>query len=240
MKSRVRDLVFLVVLLPAIGFGQDTPPPPPTGQSDRVASTALDETPNPHKRILWIIPNYRTYPSLANYQPLTTKEKFKIAWQDSFDRGTFVMAAAFAGEGQLSKAEPTFGQGVKGYAHYFVTSYGDLVIGDYMTEAIFPSLLHQDPRYFRRGTGSVPSRMFYAVGQIFWTHKDSGGSTFNFSELGGNAAASAISNAYYPSGRTPRDAATRWGTQIGIDMAGNVLKEFWPDIYEKLARKHHD
>ena len=32
-----------------------------------------------------------------------------------------------------------------------------------MTEVIYPSLLHQDPRYFRRGTGSVWSRVGYAA-----------------------------------------------------------------------------
>src|SRR5689334_2627246 len=118
---------------------------------------ALDSAPQPQpvtipvptsKRILWIIPNYRTYPSLKEYKPITTKEKFKIAEQDSFDRGTLFMAAAFAGEGQLTNATPEFAQGVAGYARYFAASYADLVIGDFMTESIYPSLLHQDPRYF--------------------------------------------------------------------------------------------
>ncbi|HKE24161.1 MAG TPA: hypothetical protein VKB88_17475 [Bryobacteraceae bacterium] len=228
------------LLSTGIGFAQDTTPPPAAaGKNDQTMPSAPDEAPSSHKRIFWIIPNYRTSPSLVNYRPLTAGEKFKIATQDSFDRGTVALALAFAGQSQLTKAEPSFGQGVEGYAHYFVTSYGDLVIGDYLTEAVFPALLHQDPRFFRRGTGSVPSRMLYAVGQTFWTHKDSGGSMFNFSELGGNAAAAAIGNAYYPDNRTAANAATRWATQIGVDMAGNVLKEFWPDIYDKLSRKHH-
>jgi hypothetical protein len=238
MKAGMRDLVLVSVLVTGFGFAQDTAPPKPAaGHSDRPVPNRPDET--PHKRIFWIIPNYRTYPSLTDYQPLTAGEKFKIATQDSFDRGTVALALAFAGQGQLTKAEPSFGQGVEGYAHYFVTSYGDLLIGDYMTEAMLPALLHQDPRYFRRGTGSVPSRMLYAVRQIFWIRTDSGGWMFNFSEVGGNAAAAAIGNAYYPDNRTAGNAATRWGTQIGVDMAGNILKEFWPDIYDKLSRKHH-
>jgi hypothetical protein len=210
-----------------------------TDQPDRTVSNPPAPDENPHTRIFWIIPNYRTYPSEANRTPISTRKKFGIATQDSFDRGTFILAAAFAGQGQLSKSEPSFGDGVGAYAHYFATAYSDLVIGDYMTEAIFPALLHQDPRFFRRGTGSVPSRMFYAIGQIFWTHTDSGGTMFNFSEIGGNATASAISNAYYPDSRTAANFFTRMGTQVGIDMAGNVLKEFWPDLYNKLSRKHH-
>lgn len=191
-----------------------------------------------NKRILWIIPNYRTSPSLADYAPISAKEKFRIARQDSFDPGTVVLAALFAGEAQLTNSTPEFGQGVRGYAKYFAASYTDLVIGDFMTESVYPTLLHQDPRYFRRGTGSGVSRLGYAVGQIFWTHRDGGGSQFNFSEIGGNATAVAISNAYYPGTRDARTAASKLGMQIGVDMVSNILKEFWPDLDRKFARKH--
>ncbi|MGA2595606.1 MAG: hypothetical protein ABSH09_01210 [Bryobacteraceae bacterium] len=190
------------------------------------------------KRIFGFIPNYRTSPSLVNYEPLTTSQKFKLATQDSFDRGTFVLAGAFAGEAQLTNADRSFGQGAAGYGRYYGTSLADWVIGDYMTEAVFPTLLHQDPRYFRRGTGSKWSRLRYAVGQIFWTHTDSGGTQFNYSEILGNSAAVAISNAYYPDNRTASNAVSKLGTQVGVDMASNVLKEFSPDIYRMFSRKH--
>ena len=191
-----------------------------------------------YKRLFGIIPNYRTSPSLVDYKPLTAGEKFKLATTDAFDRGTFLLAAAFAGEGQLTDANPSFGQGAKGYAHYFVTSYADWSIGDYMTEAVFPVALHQDPRYFRKGTGSAWSRLGYAAGQIFWTHTDSGGHMFNFSEIGGNAAAVAISQAYYPEGRTPGSAGGKLAVQVGVDMASNIMKEFYPDVVKLLRRKH--
>src|SRR5713101_4254321 len=161
----------------------------------RPAVTQQSENNNPpreSKRILGIIPNYRTSPSLQNYEPLTNREKFKMASRDAFDRGTFAMAALFAGEGQLSNSNRSFGQGGAGFGRYLGAAYGDLAIGDYMTEAVFPALLHQDPRYFRRGTGSGWSRFGYAMGQIFWTHRDSGHGQFNFSEILGNSTAVAI------------------------------------------------
>ncbi len=172
------------------------------------------------------------------YVPLSTGQKFKLASQDAFDRGTFVLAAAFAGEGQLTDAHPSFGQGVKGYAHRFITSYADWAIGDCMTEAIFPVILHQDPRYFRKGTGSGFQRLTYAMGQIFWTHTDSGGHMFNFSEIGGNATSAAISQAYYPDNRSAGSAASTLAIQIGVDMASNIVKEFYPDLRRFLAKKH--
>jgi hypothetical protein len=176
---------------------------------------AASDVPPEDKRIFWIIPNYRTSPSLHPYKPLLPAEKFKIATQDSFDRGTVALAALFAGESQLSNSTPAFGQGVKGYARYFGTSYADFVIGDMMTEGIYPTLLHQDPRYFRRGSGSAWSRLGSAVGQIFWTHTDSDKMQFNYSEILGNSTAVAISNAYYPNNRTAADAVSKLGTQLG-------------------------
>ena len=204
---------------------------------------ATSESPVPaeseSKRIFWIIPNYRTCPTINNFETLSAREKFTIATEDSFDRGTFALAAIFGGLGQVTNSNRSFGQGVAGYAKYYGASFADFVIGDYMTEAIYPSLLHQDPRYFRQGTGSRWSRFRYAAGQIFFTHTDSGTAQFNYSEILGNSTAVAISNAYYSNGRTASDAVSRLGTQLGVDMAANILKEFWPDIERKFRRKHH-
>lgn len=193
------------------------------------------------KRLFGIIPNYRTSPSLEDYKPLTAGEKFKVASEDAFDPGTMALAALFGAQGQLTNGNRAFGQGGKGFGRYFGSAYGDLVIGDYMTESVFPSLLHQDPRYFRRGTGSGWSRLGYAMGQVFWTHRDSGGSQFNYSEILGNSAAVAISQSYYANNRTAADATAKLSMQLGVDMTANVLKEFWPEIRRKLRSKHtHD
>ena len=214
--------------------------------SQQAALTAFTELANvdpqplplESKRILGIIPNNRTWPSLKEYKPLSAREKFEIARQDSFDRGTVILAAAFAADAQLSNANPSFGRGVQGYSRYLGASYGDFVIGNYMSEAIYPALLHQDPRYFRRGIGSKWSRLGYSVRQIFWTHTDSDRTEFNYSEIVGNSTAVAISNAYYQDNRTAADAVTKLGMQIGVDMASNVLKEFWPDVSRRFSRKH--
>ena len=237
MLHRISSCVVVFTLLASVSAGQQTAAgaagQPPADQSRKDAASQPVES----KRILGIIPNYRTFPSLQNYEPLTAGEKFKIATQDSFDRGTVALAVLFGGEGQLTNANRSFGQGAAGFGRYVGAAYGDFVIGDYMTEAVFPTLLHQDPRYFRRGTGSGWSRLEYAVRQIFWTHRDSGGMQFNYSEVIGNSTAVAISNAYYVNNRTAGDATSKLGMQLGVDMASNVLKEFWPDLERKFRRK---
>jgi hypothetical protein len=204
----------------------------------RCQQVSSDPTQAPEsKRLLGIVPNYRFSPSLKDYQPMTVQEKFKVASEDAFDRGTIGLAALFAGEGQLTNANRSFGQGGAGFSRYFGAAYGDLVIGDYMTEAVFPALLHQDPRYFRRATGSGWSRLGYAMGQIFQTYRDSGGKQFNYSEIVGNSAAVAISNSYYADNRSAGDAVSKLGMQVGVDMASNILKEFWPDLQRKFHHK---
>lgn len=202
-----------------------------------VAMRAQTASDGQSKRMFGIIPNYRTSPSLVDYKPLTAGQKFKMATKDAFDRGTFLLAAASAGEAQLTKSNPSFGDGMGAYGHYFVTAFADWSIGDYMTEAVFPTLLHQDPRYFRKGTGSATARLGYAIWQIFWTHNDSGAKTFNFSEIVGNSAAVAISQAYYPENRSGGNAVSKLGIQVGVDMASNIVKEFYPDITRRLHRK---
>jgi len=149
------------------------------------------------KRLLGIVPNYRSSPNLQNYQPITPAEKFRIASEDSLDRGPFILAGIYAAQGHRANANRSFGQGAAGFGKYFGAAYGDLVIGNYMTEAVFPTLLHQDPHYFSRRAASGWSRLRYAIGQTFRTHRDSGGMQFNYSEIVGNTAAVAISNAYY-------------------------------------------
>jgi hypothetical protein len=216
----------LLFILPLYCFGQDP-------------NQATPNQPEA-KRLFWIVPNYRTAPTIKEFERISPKQKFKIASEDAFDRGTFALAALFAGEGQLSNSNRSFGQGTAGYARYFGTAYADFAIGDFMTEGVFPSVLHQDPRYFRMGCCGGWKRLKYAAGQIFWTHTDTAKGQFNYSEILGNSAAVAISNAYYPDNRTVSNGVSKLGSQLGVDMMANVLKEFWPEISRKLSHKHPD
>jgi hypothetical protein len=207
-----------------------------TGQECNETQPAQNAHDSHH--LLWIIPNYRTSPAPTDYCSLSVREKFKLAGQDSWDRGTVALGALFAVQSQAGNSNKSFGQGTAGFAQYFGTSYGDFVIGNYMTEGVFPSLLHQDPRYFRRGTGSGWSRLGYSLAQTFVTRGDSGRIQPNYSEWLGNSAAVAISNAYYADNRTAQDAATKLVVQVGVDAAANVLKEFYPDLERMFRRKH--
>ncbi len=188
------------------------------------------------KRILFLFTNHRTTDD-SEPATLTARGKFAIAWDDATDRAIITQTFILSGIGQASDSNPSFGQGIEGYAHRFGTTYADFAIENVMTEGVFPTLLHQDPRYFRRGEGSRPSRLGYAVSRLFITRGDSGKNQFNYSEVVGAATSLAISNAYYPDSRSLGNNLGRYATQLVFDAASNVLKEFWPDLKRKLPRR---
>jgi hypothetical protein len=183
------------------------------------------------KRILWIFPNYRAVSANTQLPPLSLKEKFWLATQDSFDYSSFVSAGMIAGVGQANKSYPEFGQGAKGYGRYYWHTMADQTVGNYLTEAIVPAVTHEDPRYYTLGHGGFFKRTGYAVSRLLVTRTDSGGRTINISEVVGNGAGAGISDLYYPSReRTWTKTGQKWVTQIALDGVLNIVKEFWPDI----------
>lgn len=142
------------------------------------------------------------------------------------------------GVAQLVNSNRVFGQEVSGYGRYFAAAYGNHVLGDFMTEGVYPSLLHQDPRYFRKSNGSASSRLGYAISRVFWTQTDAGGTAFNYSRVLGTTSTVAMSSLYYAHHRDASISADALGSQLGAAMAANILKEFWPDLLRKISRKH--
>ena len=230
-------------ILPAAGFAQsdgtNEVTAPEVNQAQQPAA-AQEGSQQIDKRIFGVLPNYRTADGSAPFAPITAKRKFIIASKDSFDYPVYLTSALFAGLYQLENQNPSFGQGVKGYAKRLASSYGDQAIGNMMTEAIFPSLLHEDPRYFRIGAGGGTKwhRFGYALTRVMVVRTDKGKWDFNYSEWLGNGSAVAISNLYYPGDtRNVADNVEKLGIAVGTDAFSQVLKEFWPDIKRKLTKK---
>jgi hypothetical protein len=199
--------------------------------------TAATAAPVEDKRAYGVLPNYRTAEASAPFVALTAKQKLAIAAKDSFDGAVYPTAAIFSVIYQAENQNPSFGQGFKGYARRAGAAFGDQMIGNMMTEGFMPALMHQDPRYFRIGEGSRRYRVWYAATRVIVAPTDSNRMTFNFAEWGGNSTAVAISNLYYRDGRHWGDNAQKLLVQCGTDALSNVLKEFWPDVKRRLAKK---
>ena len=171
--------------------------------------------------------------------PLTSSEKLHVFLKDSYSPVNMVAAAFNAAIWQASQSSKEgYGQGWRAYGSRFGAAFADSESADFFQEYLFPSLLHQDPRYFRLRNGPVVRRGFYAVTRVLVTHGDNGKHQFNFSEFLGGFAAAGVSNIYYPSDqRDATDVVYRAGLGLATDAGWNLLKEFGPDISRALFHK---
>jgi len=177
------------------------------------------------QRIFGVIPNFYVVYS-HDAAPLTAKLKFRLALKASTDPVFFAANALVAGAQQAGDT-PNYGQGAKGYGQRFGASYAtgftDIMVG----EAVLPSLLHQDPRYFYQGSGTKRSRVFHALSSPFICKGDNGKWQPNYSSVGGDLAAGAVSNLYYPqSNRGTGIVFENALITTGGRMANGLVQEF--------------
>jgi Carboxypeptidase regulatory-like domain len=179
------------------------------------------------QRVLGVIPNfYVSY--VPDAAPLTPKQKFQLAWKSTIDPVSFGVTGVIAGVQQATDSFSGYGQGAQGYGKRYGASYADLVTSTFIGGALFPSIFKQDPRYFYKGTGSVRSRVLYAVVNSVRCKGDNGRWQLNYSGLLGSLASGGISNLYYPASDRSDAVLTVENTLIGIGegAAINLLQEF--------------
>ena len=228
---------------------QSTPPTTPSGSTPAPATDkskqsegekAQDRSGTSKDRLFYALPNFLTLENSGQVPPLTAGQKFKVVARGTFDYVQIPWYGFLAGISQATDSEDGFGQGAEGYGKRFGSYVADGTIENFMTGAILPSLLHEDPRYFQSGKGSFMHRTGYSMSRIFVTRTDSGHQQFNYSEVFGSALASGISTySYHPrEDRTIANAISVWGSQVGYDTITLVVKEFWPDIRRKMKKKH--
>jgi hypothetical protein len=205
------------------------PPANPTGQEDD----------NP-KRILGFIPNFQTKnDDPGNQPPLTVKEKYILALHQTVDFSAHLGNLFQAGLQQAANEQPHYGQGWGPYAERFGAAEADQATSSFFMFGFLPSVLHDDPRYFRRAKGSIWSRLTYSATRTVVTRRDSGASTFNIPVVAGFLFQQSISTIYYPpEDRSAERVFENWGTSLAFNSGYNVLKEFYPDLIHLAFRRH--
>ena len=208
-----------------------TPPENPTPQTDQAPKEK-----RPQRR--GVTSFWPAVSAADSAGKLTPGQKFRLFGFNTFNPFPIASAAAQAGLSQAFDSPEGFGQGAEGYGKRFGAAYANTATSQFFGTFLFPSILKQDPRYFRQGEGSGGSRIVYAVTRVFITRNDSGKRAPNVSFLLAAGSSAAISNLYYPAGsRQFGDAAIRFGTEYGTQAGFNLFKEFWPDIKHKLFKK---
>lgn len=203
----------------------------PAAQAQGRIDPALPPAPLIYTRTLLLFPGINTVKNPdAVLPPLTTKQKFSIFQHRTLDASLPIEALMLASASQATGYNPKYGEGPGAFAERFGSYAGSIASSSFFGDAVLPSLLHQDPRYFRKGRGSVLSRVLYAVEQEAITHSDSGRLTFNSSGLLGFGMSTALSNAWYPrSSVTFSSTMQRYAVRLGFSAALNIIREFGGD-----------
>jgi hypothetical protein len=195
------------------------------------------------QKILGVLPDYQTVTDPGHRAlPLTRKQKWSLVWKETVDPFNIVSAAMGAGMSQAGNQTPKYGNGASAFGQRFGAALADFGTQNLFSAGLLASVLHQDPRYFRRGPGySVHSRIAYALSRIVVTRQDSGKAAFNVSGIGGMLLGIGASNLYYPSASVHGSVMLgRLHTSLMGGITGNLLSEFWPDLQRKFLHKHHD
>jgi hypothetical protein len=203
-------------------------------QSPAATSGKLEEE---HARLFWILPTFSVADS-KSVRPLTTGGKFRLFVKDKTDPFTIGWVGFEAGLAQANNDFPEYGQGAAGYGKRFGAGLANETAGGFFGTFLFPSVLHQDPRYYRLGTGPFRKRLGHALIRPVLTHKDSGGRAFNWSGLLASIATSSLSNAYYPEANRGVGATfSRVAMSVPFAMIDELVNEFGPDVEKKMFGK---
>jgi len=208
----------------------------PPGQYPACSPPAAPAATTNPKRILGLIPSFTTADDTSgNRIRLTPHQKYALALDQMFDVSAHVGNLLQAGIQQATSGQPHYTS--EPFGKRLVAAEADQITSCLFIYGAFPTLLHDDPRYFRRMEGTPISRTWYAVSRTFVSRTDRGVHTFNTSQLAGQFAQVSLSNIYYPrQDRTLSGTFTNWAIQLAYNSAFNVVKEFYPDL---VARFHH-
>lgn len=189
------------------------------------------------QRVLGVMASFNTTTN-RDALPLSSGQKFQLFFKSATDPWPFGLSAVVAGIGQADDSYPAWGQGMGGYATRFGGAYADYFIGNFFGNAVFPSLWHEDPRYFQKGTGRGITRALWAASSTVWCKRDNGNWGPNYANVMGNLTGAAIARLYYPANeRTVSDTITDGLTVSAEGVVGAEVIEFWPDMVRHHRRK---
>jgi hypothetical protein len=190
------------------------------------------------QRVVGILPSFNvSYRSDA--VSLSAGQKMSLAFRSATDPVAFAAAFLVAGYHEAQDDDKGFGWGIEGYGKRSGAAYLDAFDGSMIGNGILPSILHQDPRYFRLGHGTITHRVLYALAtNVICKHDNTGKWEPNYSNVGGNILSGAISNLYYPSGSSGIGQTFTNGLTVTAEGgAGSIFQEFWPDVSRKILHR---
>lgn len=244
--------LFLLFVVRAVAQG--TPPMPPdqagecqdeAAQSEGAEGTPPVAPPSTLQQMTAMIKkqvnsaiNANPYPSLENWHPLTTQQKFQVFLKGTYSPRTFETTGVDAIADTVRNNNPQYERGFMGLGEHYGVELGTSETGVFFEQFLVPSILKQDPRYFRNPGLPFLQRAMYSVSRVFITRSDNGHETFNASRIVGGAAAQSLADLYVPGQEQGlRPIANRVTFDVVRDAAFNLVHEFWPDVRRKFLHR---
>jgi len=192
------------------------------------------------QRVMGVMATFNTT-SNRNAAPLSSGQKFKLFFKSSTDPWPFLLAGVVSGIGQADDSYSEWGQGAQGYAKRYGAAYSDAFIGNFFGNAVLPSIWHEDPRYFQKGTGSATNRFLWAAASTVWCRRDNGKWGPNYANVVGNLMGAAVARAYYPASERTVSDTINDGLTVSVEgIVGAEVIEFWPDLVRHHKKKQAD
>jgi hypothetical protein len=136
---------------------------------------------------------------------------------------------------QLFNTDPKYGHDAGAFGEKFGASMLRSASVRVFSDGLLAAAFHQDPRYYRIGEGSIIRRGLLSAKQSIIRRGDSGNDQFNYSGIGGRAAAAALVVTYYPEPSvTAKVVGLTFASSIATDAGGDLVLEFLPNIIRKF------
>jgi len=188
--------------------------------------------------LIGFLPNYYVV-YFKDPAPLNAGQKMRLAFRLAIDPVNFGIDAVQAAAETNSKNYEEYGTGAEGFGKRYAAAYADDFIGTVVGSGLFPALLRQDPRYYYKGTGTVRSRVLYALSWSFRCKGDNGKWQVNYSSLLGDIASASISNLYYPNAISNSAGETVKNSVLDLASRGvNAL--FQEFLFKKITTHSND
>jgi len=230
-------LVVLLMSVAAPAAAQQEPKPdlpdaptPKQANAPRQRQNPINTTIEVLERRSIFFPEIATSPG-----PLSVKQKFELFAGESVAPSRFLRSAAGAGVSQARNSLDGYGQGMGGYGKRFGSSMATAASSNFFGTFLISSMLHRDPRYFVTLHGGPGHRIGYALSRIVVSRTDEGKNAANWAGMIAPLLAEGLANSYLPvKEQTAGRTFQRYGIRIGLNTAGNALREYWPTIFRSL------
>ena len=176
-------------------------------------------------------------PAERPFVPLSDRQKFDRFLRSMYSPYTIFNGLYDATWDQATGGKARYGGGFEGWGDRFGSSVAATASRQFFGTFLFPSVFHQDPRYFAMYHGSVWKRFVHAVSRTAFTKGDDGHTQLDVSTFLAIGATETLQNTWLPPGDRGFDhTLTRIVGSLQGTATSYLVREFSPDLIHLFKR----